>query len=1522
MASIKDLISSLKKTKDKAISDNEGWFRGGKFTPQQNLKTWGNDISQRWQQQGGLKQFTPASFFNTTSQGASQNLIKPIFGQRTGEVFENTIKYRITDPIVNVPINAKNTATNAVGIVSPYFNKKLSLGQKFGQSGTNAINTGISALQTMGGLSTFGPEDVAFAGWDMLKAKKAGRDPIKALEGTENTGLGDALGKTQIQKDVLNIVELPLTLMVMGSLNSKNADEVSELIAKRSKLTKLAEQTPDAKNVTKAIAGIDSRLANFNIKVSKTGKIKIINPPLSPPPKTGEVSTPEVKGVIPEGKGITLLVQEAKKYSTLDDFLHKGSYDATPISNSPENIKWNTQLENDIKGLDRTTLLKDIPVDKKGNFTVDPNKVIEQKISSFNQKYGKYGANITRQDFMDGNINYGLRNELLSNKIISQLTDVYNQAHNIPLSSPSIPSVNQSTIKITKKTPEPYIDAQGELQFPGGPKKIDPFAKPDLDISDEAKGTASIIGGSSGIKASPEVKEYFANWTNARRASQVEGILKSREFTDLDSKGIEGILEFQAGNKTGRFSDVKNYFDNKFTQAKNEGLKLNYKQDYLPQMWLNPKGEVEAVFGNRLGLNPSFTFESIMKNYQEGIEAGLTPRFSKLSDLIGSYESRVNKSLADRKFFIRLKEDNLILPQSKAPTDWVTLDPDRFPRLSFTTDQGKYTGIYKAPEDLAKMINNYLADPSTSPNVVLKGLNTIANWTSSVKNRVLSFGVPGTAVNAHGFNILARNIMASKNPIEGAVTGIKYMLHPESAAKYLDSELIKAPDAVKHGLTLSANEFKSVLEEPQGFKTKFGDTWDKLFEKGLFDRMLPALKLQKYQEVVDGFIKSGMDETLAKRNAAKFTNDVFGGINWEEFGKSRDWQNIKRMFILAPDWLETNINLAKKTAKSTVNFSDKSLSAYRRFLATFLGSYVTMNVVNKLSSGHWMYQNDSGNTFNIEAGYTSDGQKRYIRPFGTAADFIRIPYDVANSLSQGDLQAPARVVRNRLSIPAGVGLGVFFDTDYTGQPIGWKGTDKYGGEMPAKQRLMGVGGELATLAGFPAFMKQGLDYTSGKTGLEQSLLQGLELPFRYSGGAYNKTQQKISDILKEQGASGEELYNANKGIKGLTFSDKDIQKIKVGGLDKFNEIQQSKENSAELKSKLKGEGYYTSKDAPKNLIEKTIVGTQALVTDPKQLVRAIFTKERLRKVENGFVVLERKEGLGQLDTEDKSTQIDHIVPLEFGGTNPTKSNEKILEETKGMTLEQRNAYLKKYNLEALDTQEHDLKTKYQNYLSAELKAKRMTKKEVTTKMANWKEEILKLPENVMGKIVKDALAVEDTETDNNNEVKTSGKIYTIKTTTTDSEGVETTTSKDYDITRPIEEPKYTGQAELDKKLKSAYKSSLTKRINDIVKVYEDGQIPADEAEKLIAEIKQLQGKSGTGRTKTLKIGTTPKFKSPTIKISSSIPKVSVHSPSIKISMPKTSQSKVKLPTFKKANLANNTVKVKQFRQPVVKIKNG
>jgi len=38
MATIKDLISRLKKLKEKTLQDQEGWFRGGRFTPIQHIK--------------------------------------------------------------------------------------------------------------------------------------------------------------------------------------------------------------------------------------------------------------------------------------------------------------------------------------------------------------------------------------------------------------------------------------------------------------------------------------------------------------------------------------------------------------------------------------------------------------------------------------------------------------------------------------------------------------------------------------------------------------------------------------------------------------------------------------------------------------------------------------------------------------------------------------------------------------------------------------------------------------------------------------------------------------------------------------------------------------------------------------------------------------------------------------------------------------------------------------------------------------------------------------------------------------------------------------------------------------------------------------------------------------------------------------------------------------------------------------------------------------------------------------------
>jgi len=73
-----------------------------------------------------------------------------------------------------------------------------------------------------------------------------------------------------------------------------------------------------------------------------------------------------------------------------------------------------------------------------------------------------------------------------------------------------------------------------------------------------------------------------------------------------------------------------------------------------------------------------------------------------------------------------------------------------------------------------------------------------------------------------------------------------------------------------------------------------------------------------------------------------------------------------------------------------------------------------------------------------------------------------------------------------------------------------------------------------------------------------------------------------------------------------------------------------------------------------------------------------------------------------------------------------------------------------------------------------------------------------------------------------------------------------------DLTAPVKAPTLTGNKELDKKLKSSYVSDLTTRTNNIMKVYEDGQITAEEAETLLNEVKNLKSKAGSGSGMTAK----------------------------------------------------------------------
>lgn len=140
-------------------------------------------------------------------------------------------------------------------------------------------------------------------------------------------------------------------------------------------------------------------------------------------------------------------------------------------------------------------------------------------------------------------------------------------------------------------------------------------------------------------------------------------------------------------------------------------------------------------------------------------------------------------------------------------------------------------------------------------------------------------------------------------------------------------------------------------------------------------------------------------------------------------------------------------------------------------------------------------------------------------------------------------------------------------------------------------------------------------------------------------------------------------------------------------------------------------------------------------------------------------------------------------------------------------------------------------------------------------------------------------------------VRESGQAQTVneKFMYYDSESEQV---KSINMNPDLTPPQLTGQKELDKEILSDYKSSLSRRINDIVKLYELGQMSSEEAEKEIAKISVLKeivsqiGKSSKPKKIRVSRGSIPKTR-------------------------KTSVKKVSLKTIKRNDKAKFNVKVKK-----------
>ncbi len=757
----------------------------------------------------------------------------------------------------------------------------------------------------------------------------------------------------------------------------------------------------------------------------------------------------------------------------------------------------------------------------------------------------------------------------------------------------------------------------------------------ELQEIDTGRGMLSrMINGTKGW--TKDIQNKFAYWANSLSASFAGEIRVKESFMQYDSEGMDGIIAVQKGEKG--YEDVRKFFDTWFNKLEAAGIPVSYWENYMPgvwEMWENSGKEIDKAFSRKVSKTPNFTKQKVFENYQQGIDAKLTPKYKTISQLAGYYERAAQIALANKNFFDYLIQNRYIVQDKKAPRSWKELDGQVFYKYEIKTNEGTYRGSYKASPELADAVN-----------VTLSGarfplLELTAKVQSVMKGIMLSAGIPGTGITFHTGSLLARYTNSANNPLGRALEGGWWALSPNAALNKIKIDPLLYEEHLKYGMTATVEDqgISMAAKEVQGNLVKKGiitvkNYQEKIFEHNIFKKIAPAMKFLFAQDTYKRLTAKGMEHEEAMRQSGALANEQFGGINTIQIGRNKDFQNFLRTILLASDWMETNVRLGTGVVKSLVPGKRSQLTAgqkmiYTRMVRNLILTTIIYSVIGKMLSDKWPWENEKGNEFNIDTGlYSSNGQKIYYRPYGTSIDWVRLPFEIAQAAKSGDFSVAGTTLKNRLAPFLSFGMAWVNDRDYAGNAIGFRGVDRYGRPMKWSDRAKGIANEVMSII-LPAYVSSPISRLMGQQSLEQTISKSIELPLKFTGGAYTQSQKDQKDLMKSSGSSNEDVFNYFKGEKDKAKLDKEAKKIfaKDGevGLDKWLSELFTKKTGEEKRTELIKAKYKFS-----DVTEKEVTGV---------VEKAKLEKEKLLLAKN---IWNNSEEIPEMTDDEKTSLVKEL----------------------------------------------------------------------------------------------------------------------------------------------------------------------------------------------------------------------------------------------------------------------------------------
>ena len=424
-------------------------------------------------------------------------------------------------------------------------------------------------------------------------------------------------------------------------------------------------------------------------------------------------------------------------------------------------------------------------------------------------------------------------------------------------------------------------------------------------------------------------------------------------------------------------AEVNDYYDKRLQEAIDVDMLDAGVENYVNQLWAreNPisaklKGE---ILSGKLQPNPSLIRKRIFESYFEGEQAGYAPKNKDVGFLITAYDQAFNKAIASRAFIKSLNE--------KMASDGRPLTHPSGMGIPIPKEGISETVLIKPrlkPEEFGdyQPINHpALRKWKWAAGVEGQGINPITGEAMTTKTPIYLQGdlLVHPEIYKHLKNVLSTSALRQSPIGKAALTVVQSL-----KGTLLSLSGFHQTHVAQHALTHKVNPFnapeidltkpltRSLIEH--GVSVADYASMD-LFSEGMASsgliNKLPGIgpMMQKYTEYLfKSYIprlKMEMATQAYGRNKARYgkeltddqiqfltgqqANAAFGELNYDMMGRNKTFQDVMRLVLLAPDFLEARARFTGQAVKPY---------GHEQFMAAAvrgaLGMYTGARVINAI----------------------------------------------------------------------------------------------------------------------------------------------------------------------------------------------------------------------------------------------------------------------------------------------------------------------------------------------------------------------------------------------------------------------------------------------------------------------------------------------------------------------------------------------------------------------------------------------